>query len=387
MSAPYSAFPDSEFQSRFATARQLLDSKGLAACLMMAPENQYYFGGYDSWVSVNSPEALIFTPGEDAPTILLRDVDVPLAEETSWVTDVRDYNLVTERFAERACEILAEKGVSEGTVAVELSSYAVPALLGDQLREGNPKITFVDGTSLFGEPRLEKSAAEISYMEEAGRYANLGLDAMRGRAASGVTEIALASAIETAMRDAGCDYWAVPIELTSGERSAGGHGTPRARVIASGDLVHAEFAGVANRYHATAIQTLACGEPSSQARELYDIALASLEAGLAATTCGADVAAVEEASLVPLRHHGLEHAAKMRFGYGIGIAYPPIWLEPLTIARGFDDTLRPGMTFVLHSCLQLPEENLGVIQGGTWIMEETGLRMLAGAGACPLVVL
>jgi hypothetical protein len=36
---------------------------------------------------------------------------------------------------------------------------------------------------------------------------------------------------------------------------------------------------------------------------------------------------VEEASLEPLRRVGLEDAAVMRFGYGIGIAYPLIWLE------------------------------------------------------------
>ena len=70
----------------------------------------------------------------------------------------------------------------------------------------------------------------------------------------------------------------------------------------------------------------------------------------------------------------------MRFGYGIGIAYPPIWLEPLTIARGFPTRLEAGMTFVLHSCIELPDEGLGVIQGGTYQLEASGLRMLAGAG-------
>ncbi len=59
----------------------------------------------------------------------------------------------------------------------------------------------------------------------------------------------------------------------------------------------------------------------------------------------------------------------MRFGYGLGIAYPPIWLEPLTIAKGFDTRLKPGMVFVAHSCLELVDEGLGVIQGGTYLLE------------------
>ena len=76
----------------------------------------------------------------------------------------------------------------------------------------------------------------------------------------------------------------------------------------------------------------------------------------------------------------------MRFGYGIGIAYPPIWLESLQIARGFDQTLQPDMVFVLHSCLELPDEGLGVIQGGTYRLSSTGLHKLVGAGDVDLVM-
>ena len=385
--AEYSAFSAEEFAARFARAERVLADSGITACLMMAPEHLYYFAGYESWVSVNSPQALIFVVNGGAPTLLLRDVDLPLALETTRVEEIKTYDLVAESFAERVRGCLAGKGFDGGKVAVELSSYAVPSALADSLRAALPSAELVDATRLLGDLRHRKSAAEMVYMERAASYANLGLAALAGNLAEGISEIALASSIETAMREAGCDYWAIPTELSSGTRSAGGHATPRAKLIEQGDLVHAEFAGVAERYHATAIQTVSLGEPSPRARELYDIALASLKAGMAAAVPGADVGAVEEASLEPLRAHGLEHSAMMRFGYGVGIAYPPIWLETLQIARGFDFTLEPGMVFVLHSCLELPDEQLGVIQGGTWAMIESGIRLLAGAGDCPLMVI
>jgi Xaa-Pro aminopeptidase len=157
-------------------------------------------------------------------------------------------------------------------------------------------------------------------------------------------------------------------------------------VIESGDLVHLEFAGVHRRYHAAAIHTFAAGEPGKRAREIYDLGRASLAAGIAACRPGAPVAAVEEASLVPLRAVGLEGAALMRFGYGIGISYPPIWLEPLQISRGVDMRLETGMVFVLHAYLQLLEERLGVIQGGTYALTPGGLEMLVGGGDVPLEV-
>ncbi|HBK75100.1 MAG TPA: hypothetical protein DDZ73_01640, partial [Gammaproteobacteria bacterium] len=59
--------------------------------------------------------------------------------------------------------------------------------------------------------------------------------------------------------------------MSSGPRTPGGHATPRHRVIAPGDIVHFEFAGVSHRYHATAVHTMACGAPSSRAAELYEV--------------------------------------------------------------------------------------------------------------------
>ena len=95
---------------------------------------------------------------------------------------------------------------------------------------------------------------------------------------------------------------------------------------------------------------------------------------------GVPVADVEEASYVPLRREGLEHTAMMRFGYGIGIAFPPVWLESLQISRGFDRRLQPGMVFVLHACLELVDEGIGTMQGGTYAVTNSGLTMLVGGG-------
>lgn len=386
MAPAYAAFDKAEHMARLRRAREALDAAGLAACVSIAPEHLYYFGGYDSWVGVNSPQAMIFTPGADEPTLILRDVDLALARETSWLEDVRTYRLARDDFAQIVRDVLAEKGATSGQVGAELQSYAVTHALGSALVDAIAPAALVDATELLGHLRLVKSPAELACLERAAAYTSQGLRAVHDNLQPGLSEIGLAALIEGAMRRAGSDYWAIPTELSSGARSAGGHATPRAKVIEAGDLVHVEFAGVHQRYHTTALQTLAVGYPGAKARELYDIALASLRAGMAAVKPGAAVAEVEEASLEPLKAHRLEDAAMMRFGYGIGIAYPPIWLETLQIARGFDQTLAADMVFVLHSCLALPDEGLGVIQGGTYRLGATGLHKLVGAGDVDLVM-
>lgn len=380
-------FSAAEHRGRLDRARAALRAARLDACLLVAPENLFYIAGYDSWVSANSPQFLIFTAGDDAPTLVVRNVDLALAQESTWLGDIRTYHLHSDDVPDLARQILAEKGVRGGRIGIEMQSCALTFEAGRALDSALARAELIDATELIGDLRLIKSPAEIAMIEEAGRLAGIGLDAATRRLEPGMVEIALAAEIEAAMRRAGSDYWAIPTELASGWRSAGGHATPRLKAIEPGDLVHVEFAGVCNRYHATALQTLSLGDPGGRARELYRLALDSLRAGLAEVKPGAPVAAVEEASLEPLRRAGLESAAMMRFGYGIGIAYPPVWLETLQISRGFDRRLESGMVFVLHSCLELAEENLGVIQGGTYLLEPSRLRLLAGAGDIDLVIL
>lgn len=385
MAIPFATFSEAEHRQRLAGLRSKLKEQGLAGCICMAPENLFYYGGYDSWVSVNSPQAMIFA-ADGEPTIVLRDADVALVQETSWVKDVRLYRLMSDDIPALIADVAAEKGMQDGQIGIELQSYAVPYALGAAIARAVAPATVIDATILMGEPRLIKSESELRHMRQAAAYAQAGLAAARKAMRPGMTEIALSAIIENALRVAGSDYWSIPVELASGNRTAGGHATARERVIESGDLVHLEFAGVSQRYHATAIQTFAAGEPSRRAREIYDLGRASLAAGIAAVKPGVPVAAVEEASLEPLRKAGLEQAATMRFGYGIGIAYPPIWLEPLQISRGSDQTLEPGMAFVLHAYLQLPEEHLGVILGGTYLLNANGLEMLVGSGDIPLEI-
>lgn len=386
MTPTYAAFPEAEHRERLARARAILRRNDIDCCVSMAPEHLYYLGGYDSWVSVNSPQALIFGTDGGEPAIVVRNVDLSLARETSWVRDLRPYHLLRDDVPALIASVAREKGLTGGNVAIETQSYALPHALGQAIAQALAPATVVDATDLLGATRLVKSARELEYLRQAARYAQAGLDAARRAAKPGITEIALAAAVEGGMRHAGSDYWSIPTELASGPRTAGGHATARERVIEPGELVHLEFAGVHRRYHATALHTLAVGTPNRRAREIYDLGRASLAAGIAAIRPGVPVGDVEEASLVPLRAAGMEGAALMRFGYGIGIAYPPIWLEPLQISRGVDQRLEPGMVFVLHAYLQLLDEGLGVIQGGTYALTENGLEMLVGSGDVPLEV-
>jgi Xaa-Pro aminopeptidase len=267
-------------------------------------------------------------------------------------------------------------------VGIDLSSRAVPFAFGQALAAGLSDCGIEDITAGLARLRAVKSPDEIELMRIAGRYGGVGLEAARRHAQPGTTEIQLAAEIEYAMRRTGSDYFSIPTEMTSGPRSLLGHGTPVHRRLEPGDLIHLEIGGVEQRYNCIAMQTFAVpgAPPKPAARDLYDVALSCLRAGLGQLKPGVPAAEVEAPALEILRRSGFGDAFKMRFGYGVGIGYPPSWLEMLQITRTSTDRLVPGTTFVLHACLLDEKERLGVLVGGTYAMTETGYELLGGAG-------
>jgi len=389
---PYAAFTEAEHRARLDAVRAPLRAAGIDVVVSVAPEHHFYFGGYESWTSAVSPQAMIFATDPDRdggePTLVVRNTDLPLAHESSWIADVRTYRLHVDDVAALYAEVAQEKGLSgSATVGIELGSILLTHPMAQAIEKAFAPARLVDANAILGAPRVVKSPTEMGYMRNAASYARAGLEAARAAAKPGVTEIALAAEIEAAMRRAGSDYWSITTELASGPRTPGGHGAARSRTMRPGELVHVEFAGVEHRYHAVTLHTFSLGEPGKRARELYELARLSLAAGEKAIGIGVAVADVEEAALEPLRAAGLADAFLMRFGYGIGIAYPPIWLEALEICRESNQAMQASTTFVLHSCIELPEEGIGIVQGGTYALTDAGLEFLTGGGSVPLEIL
>jgi Xaa-Pro aminopeptidase len=65
-------FAEAEHRERLIRARRALAAAGFAGAVVVAPEHLYSLAGYDSWISVNSPQVLIFGTGGDEPTLVLR---------------------------------------------------------------------------------------------------------------------------------------------------------------------------------------------------------------------------------------------------------------------------------------------------------------------------
>jgi len=84
--------------------------------------------------------------------------------------------------------------------------------------------------------------------------------------------------------------------------------------------VHAEFAGVARRYHSVTMGSLVMDAPNGRMLEMAEGAKAAFEAGLAAVSIGRRIGDAEAAYRDCLNERGLGDCCPMRFGVGISAA-------------------------------------------------------------------
>jgi Xaa-Pro aminopeptidase len=373
----FRAFSEAEHRSRLDAARRVMDGAGLDACVCTSPELLYYFTGYEAHThhAIGS-QALVFTADGADPILILRDGDVPQANETVVVGDIRPFRLGASELGALIADALSARGVSPTRIGLDLSGPTMNGALSGSIRSALQSEEVQDCWRLLGRLRTVLSEAEISYLKEATRFADIGIDAFYDKARAGISEIELAAEIEYAMRSAGSDYAAVPTWMASGERAYCQHAMASPRKLRSGDLVHAEFAGVARRYQSVTMGSLVLGEPSARMREMAEGGKSAFDAGLRAARVGGRIGDMEAAYRDTLAALGLGDCCPMRFGTGLSAAYPPVWENQITIQFECDDRFEAGMAFYIHASMQSMEDRTGMLLGGSFLMTPAGPERL-----------
>lgn len=358
----------------------------LAGAICVAPETLYYLCGYEGY-SFYSPQALVVSASGSATMLIVRDTDVPLAAETSIATEVRSYHLGRDEPTLLIRDALAEMGLLRGPLGTEKQSYAMPMGYGECLRARfPPSVMLSDCSWLLNRLRVQKSPAELSYVRSAAEASRGGTAAAINGVRAGLTEMQLAAAIERGLRDAGSDYSAMPTMVASGPRTALTHAAPTTRPINDGEPVVMWYAGVSRRYHVTAYRTVHVGQPSRRFQELYGVAGRALKSLQANVRLGAPVAAAARAASRVLRSSDCESYHVARWGYGVGIAYPPVWLEAFDVIEESKDIFLPGTLMCLHVCFSVPNESMGFYLGGDYLLTEDGVEPLGDIDTSLVVV-
>jgi Xaa-Pro aminopeptidase len=367
------AFSLPTYHDRVARVRARMAVRGLDGLVLTMPDVVHWLTGVSS-VGYLWPQALVVSA--DGIEYVTRTTEEPGVHMCSWLERPRVYDIAVEDPVEVIAGTVRAHGLDRGAVGVELAAFTLPAANWDRLRTLLPDVTWADASLLVPEERLVKSPAEIAYQRQAAEMADYAMGEVLAAIRPGVSETELAGIASRALGEAGSEYAAIPPMVVSGERSALVHALATRRTVSRGDVVCVELAGVVHRYHAVLMRTAVVGRPSPRLREVADCLERATEAAVAASVPGAPAPAPDDACNAVLGGLDLVRRRCHRVGYSIGVAYPPGWLEPMTLVAGDDHVLAPGMSFTIEPNLHLPDEGFGVKMGETVLCTEGGPESL-----------
>ncbi|WP_141577043.1 Xaa-Pro peptidase family protein [Actinomadura sp. WMMA1423] len=287
----------------------LVADRGAAALLVTRLVNVRYLTGLDS------SRAALLVPA-DGPAVLATDgryagMAAQVCPELPVVVDRQ----VAEALVERAA------GDGHGRVGFEAHDLTVEhhAALLETARPETRPVELVPLGHLVEELRMVKDEEEIGLLREACAVTGRAFEAVLPEIRAGVTERAVAIALERAMVDHGADSPAFESIIASGPNGAVPHHHPGGRELQRGDLVTMDFGALYGGYHADMTRTVAIGEPAAWQRDLYDLVHRAQAAALAAARPGAETKDVDAAARDVIAEAGHGEAFTHGLGHGVGL--------------------------------------------------------------------
>jgi Xaa-Pro dipeptidase len=371
-------FAKAELAARREAAAAELARRDLDGLLVFRQESMYYLTGYDTFGYVFFQCLYMGADGETL-TLLTRTPDLRQAEHTSVISDIRVwYDAEGVDPAEDLKDILEEHGCTGKRLGVETNGYG---LTGFNLKRVEAALDafceLVEASDLVTRLRVVKSEAEISYVREAARLADLGLDRAVEKAAPGAFEGDVLAALQGAIFEGGGDFPANEVIIGSGPRALLFRYAAGMRRMDPVDQLSLEWAGSYRHYHAAMMRTLCVGEASGYQRHLFSVVREALEEMTGALAPGRPVGEVDDAHRRVLDAAGLEEHRYAACGYSLGTTFSPNWMDWPMLFSGNTVPAEPGMVFFLHCVVADSGRGVAMSLGHTCLVTKTGREVLS----------
>ena len=371
-------FTPEEFATRQATARAALQSAGLDALLMFAPESQYWISGYDTF-GFAMFQCMVLTAKGDLH-LLTRTPDLRQAQFTSTLSDAHIHIWAEVQGADPAVDLaglLADLGVT-GLVGYEGDTVGLTERNGRLLHRALPGL--VEASDLIRALRRVKSPAEIAMHRRAAELSDDALDHAISLARPGAYEGDILAEMQGAVFRGGGDYAGNEFIIGSGPGALLCRYFSGRRHLDAVDQLTLEWSGAYARYHAAMMRTILVGQASDHHRRMHDAAVAALEACEAAIRPGRPMGDVFDAHAKVFDAHGLSHARLRACGYGMGAVFNPIWVDFPMFYEGNPLIMQTGQVFFLHMILMDSDKGAAMTLGHSVLVGDSGIERLSRHG-------
>jgi Xaa-Pro aminopeptidase len=339
--------------ARRARAQAQLAGLEADAVLVTARPNVRYLTG------LASSNAALLLPA-DGTGVLATDSRYQLAAER----DAPDLELALDRFIE---PLLAGEAARRGFRRLAVETHHLTVDQYQQVGAAAEDSSLVAFGKKIEELRTVKDPSELELIATACRITDQALADVLPLIRPGLSEHALAVALDHRMAELGAEQPAFDTIVASGPNGALPHHVPSGRPLRRGDLITMDFGAQFAGYHADMTRTVALGEPADWQRDLYQLVATAQRAGCTAARPGASLREVDASArdVIAEAGHG------QHFGHGLGHGVGLEVHEAPMIGYGSTGKLGDRIAVTVEPGVYLPG------QGGVRIEDV----LIVGAGA------
>jgi Xaa-Pro aminopeptidase len=235
----------------------------------------------------------------------------------------------------------------QGTFAADPQMRADHLLL---LQDALAGTRTVDAGEVLWPLREVKDSDDLAILSRSAEVADRAVEAAWAACAAGVSELAVAEAINRVFAAGGCEpEFAL---VGSGPNSAFPHHETGPRTLGEGDAVVIDLGGILEGYHSDITRMAFVGEPTDRYREVHAVVEAAVVAATEATRPGATCGEVDAAARGVIDAAGFGEYFVHRTGHGLGLSGH----EPPYVMAGSEVALEAGMVHSIEPGIYLPGE-------------------------------
>ncbi len=289
---PYPRFSKAEYERRYSNIRKLMRDMKLDCLLIIGGSAAYgrlwfNFRYVTNMMGKAEMANYAFFPKDGDPAVVTRPGH-SLAGAMLARTAVRNVIVGKPSVIGAIVNEIKDRGYDKGRVGiVEYDPYtSIPKNHWDFFTGNLPQVEFVFVTKEFIAMRLLKSAEEIQALERSAELGDIGLRSMQERIKPGMTEGEVFGIVHESVLKAGGEMGMIQIGSCSMLDPDINDQRPRPvdRVIGERDIINNELGIFYNGYEAQCGRPVVTGEPTSEYKEMFEIAVAGYRR-LAPTLC------------------------------------------------------------------------------------------------------
>lgn len=376
-------FSKKEYLDRVKKVKLKMSKNNIDVLLVASPANQFYLTGYDGW-SFYTPQMVLISLSEKYPYWIGRKMDAVGAKFTAFldknnIVPYPDYYVASQKIhpMDYLVDFIKSKKLERKNIGVEMDDYYYTAKWHDILVKGLPNAKFLNAFLLVNWVRMIKSSQELTYMQLAGKIANLAMKKAMQKVDVGVRQCDVIAELNryTTMgtNEIGGTFTCKPPNAMVGKFCSAPHLSWTEEKLKKNEIFYIEMGGAKHRYHVPLARCIFTGKASKKIKDLSKIIKEGLNGVLDKVKPGVTGHELENTWKKIISKYGVKKDS--RIGYPIGIGYPPTWGELTTSFRkGDKNLLKENMTF--HCIPALWLQNYGIVISESFIVTKKGAQRL-----------